>query len=402
MKDIVLVIGNYKNGGVARRAANLACEFARRGYNCVILVTRGMSDDVYFDLHDNVKVVCLDDYIKALNGRDRSEIALRNEKNIKKLKHLQSVRSIFGKSNDELNFRIRGFRRSERISYYIAGHVESVYITFGIAMYEQTYFAALNSGVKLIYAERNAPELEYPESDDERRRYMEIAAKADGAVLQTLCELDFFGGMFNNYAVIHNPVKPGLPERFTGDRKKTAVNFCRMAAQKNIKLMIDAFCLFHEKRPDYDMLIYGNTVEDEEERYREDMISYIADKNASGFIKILPPCADVHEKIADCAMFVSSSDFEGLSNSMAEAMAIGMPCVCTDCLGGGAREMITDGVNGVLVPMNDPQALADGMERIAGDHVFSEKISVGAYKIRDELSSKKIAGEWLEMINKIC
>ena len=87
---------------------------------------------------------------------------------------------------------------------------------------------------------------------------------------------------------------------------------------------------------------------------------------------------------------------------MVEAMAIGMPCVCTDCLGGGAREIINDGENGVLVPMNDISALSEGMAKVADDKNFSEKISANAYKLRDELTAEKIAEKWIKTINNIC
>ena len=50
--------------------------------------------------------------------------------------------------------------------------------------------------------------------------------------------------------------------------------------------------------------------------------------------------ANVHSYIINASMFVSSSDFEGMSNSMLEAMAIGLPVVCTDCPIGGAKMVI--------------------------------------------------------------
>ena len=87
MKDIVFVIGNYKNGGVARRATNLACEFAKRGYNAVILVTRGIAEDVYFDLYDGVKIVSLDEYVKSHN-KEKNDTVESIKKRIKKLKFL--------------------------------------------------------------------------------------------------------------------------------------------------------------------------------------------------------------------------------------------------------------------------------------------------------------------------
>ena len=97
-------------------------------------------------------------------------------------------------------------------------------------------------------------------------------------------------------------------------------------------------------------------------------------------------------------MFVSTSDFEGLSNSMLEAMAIGLPCVCTDCDGGGARMMIEDHVNGLLVPKGDVNAVYKAMKEIIEDKKLAEKISINASKLKDELSVDKIVDKWIEMI----
>ena len=72
---------------------------------------------------------------------------------------------------------------------------------------------------------------------------------------------NFFEGKLKNTAVINNPVKANLPEPFEGERRKVIVNFCRIAEQKNIPLMINAFIEFHKSHPDYTLEIYGNTVE---------------------------------------------------------------------------------------------------------------------------------------------
>ena len=99
-------------------------------------------------------------------------------------------------------------------------------------------------------------------------------------------------------------------------------------------------------------------------------------------------------------MFVSSSDYEGLSNSMLEAMAIGLPCVCTDCLGGGAREVIKDRENGLIVPMNDAEAMCRAMKEYIEDPALAEKCSLNAAAIREELSVEKITRQWLDIIEK--
>ena len=108
--------------------------------------------------------------------------------------------------------------------------------------------------------------------------------------------------------------------------------------------------------------------------------------------------SDIHEKMRDAAMFVSSSDYEGISNSMLEALAMGVPTVVTDCPVGGARLMIQDGVNGVLVPVGDADAMYQGMKKVIEDADFAERIAVEAYKVRERYPIEKVSEMWIDLM----
>ena len=401
MKQIVFVVGNYKNGGVPMRSTNLANEFARRGYPSTILVTKDIAENIFFDIHKDVSIVSLKEYVASHRSDEAAEKILNKRKRkIRFIKYLRYFSKFFAALDKKLAAKIRNLRRSEDLAVFAATNPSCVYIPFGISYYEDTFYGTKNTNAKIIYAERNAPEVELPKDKAEKERLLGLISKADGAVLQTEAELEFYGNRVKNSAVINNPVKANLPEPFEGERRKVIVNFCRIAEQKNLPLMINAFMEFHKAHPDYTLEIYGNTVEESEEELKREYISLIESLNATDCIKILPPRADIHAVVRDCATFVSSSDFEGLSNSMLEALAIGLPCVCTDCLGGGAREMITNGKNGLLVPMNNVTVLADAMARMADDKTFAENCSQNAVKVRETHKVETIAAQWLEAIKK--
>ena len=187
-------------------------------------------------------------------------------------------------------------------------------------------------------------------------------------------------------------MKEDLPEPFTGQRRHEIVNFCRLNKQKNIPLLMEAFAMLLKEHPDYTLRIYGRGEE-------KDNLMALAKKmgleNAVIFEDFAP---DVHARIRDAAMYVCSSDFEGLSNSMLEAMAIGLPCVCTDCEGGGARMMIRSGENGLLTPIGDKQAMYEAMKKLAEDPAYAARLGSEAAKLRQELSIEKIADQWETMI----
>jgi glycosyltransferase involved in cell wall biosynthesis len=199
--------------------------------------------------------------------------------------------------------------------------------------------------------------------------------------------------------VIFNPVKPDLPEIYEGEKIKRIVNFCRISGQKNLIMLVDAFAEFREEFSEYELDIIGDPVGNEVEGYLDSVNERIRYHHLENSIHILPARSDIHDYIKDYAMFVSSSDYEGMSNSMLEAMAMGLPCVCTDCPAGGARAVIKDGENGLLTPVGDSHALYLAMKKIAENPELANKLSENSVKIREEQSVDKIIKKWMELIN---
>jgi len=100
--------------------------------------------------------------------------------------------------------------------------------------------------------------------------------------------------------------------------------------------------------------------------------------------------------LAACDIFVLSSESEGWPNALAEALGAGCAVVSTDCPF-GPSEMIVDGESGVLVPINDPQALADAISRIAADKQICEKLARGAMERSKLWTLAATAQRWLDL-----
>ena len=391
------MLGNYKNGGMAMRATNLSNEFAKCGYSVDILVTKELGCS-FFPLSENVSVISINEYNKNLTNYNHSDDIKRREKIINSIKRVRVFTKCFGRIDLFLSKRIKFLRSSIVLRDFFLNKQPDIVIPFGLAYLESSISAAQGINCRIVYAEKNAPEVEFPKKgSDEFNYYISLLKKIHGVVVQTENEKQFFDGALTNIYVINNPVKQGLPQPYTGKRKKTIVNFCRMSAQKNLELLIDAFVRIVEEYKDYKLLIYGNTVEESEIKYKESIIKKINVLGLKDSVYVLPPAADVHKRVLDSAMFVSSSDYEGLSNSMIEAMAIGLPCICTDCLGGGPREVMVDEVNGLIVPMNDVEALYKAMKRFIENPIFAEQCGKKAAQIREKLDVKKIARDWINM-----
>lgn len=251
--------------------------------------------------------------------------------------------------------------------------------------------AAKRLNVRTVFCERNNPVRPdiHPNIIKLRDR---LTRRARAAVFQTEDERAYYTWLKCPTAVIPNPLKDGLPQPFTGHRRHEIVNFCRLNKQKNIPLLIDAFALLLAEHPDYRLRIYGKGEE------KDNLIALTKSKGLEGAVIFEDFAPDVHERIRDAAMYVCSSDFEGLSNSMLEALAIGLPCVCTDCEGGGARMMIRDHQNGLLVPVRDTQALYLAMKEIIENPALAQQLSAEAARVREKLSIEKIVDLWEAMV----
>lgn len=404
-KELIITFSYYGIGGAQRRAFALANNFAKNGYTVYVLAVLGsdstISTENYYNIDEKVKLVLIPEYYENhKNDKFVIEAEKKAEKQLACLKRLQSIFKPFNKLIQKINFNINGLRKSTALRSFMISHQGATIINFGFNIYDRTYFSSKDLKCKIIYAETNASNKYRSE------RFYDLIQKkiqkADSLIFQTIEERKEHNLDKNQKAyVIHNPIKADLPQPYNGTRNKTIVNFCRLSRQKNLLLLIQAFELLHMEFPDYTLELYADTSDPNNTAYKNELISYISSNNLESCVFLLPPSSDIHNKILKSAMFVSSSDYEGISNSMIEAMAIGLPCVCTDCGGGGAKEMMTDGENGLLVPVKDAEALKNAMVRMITEEGLAEKCSKNASKIGETHSIEKISEKWLEVIKNI-
>ena len=174
--------------------------------------------------------------------------------------------------------------------------------------------------------------------------------------------------------------------------KKRIIAVNRITKQKNLPMLIKAFDLVKDKFPDYKLHIYGRGEAENEIR------QLIAQLNLNSRVELKGFSNNIYEEIKKSRLYVISSDYEGLSNSMLEALAIGIPVIATDCPIGGAKEYITDGVNGMLVNCGDIQVLSKKIELLLMNDEMSKKFSTESIKIRKQLNPDRIVNIWEQLI----
>ena len=248
---------------------------------------------------------------------------------------------------------------------------------------------------KMIFSERNDPASYKPFL---QKMLKIICRKADGAVFQTEHAKNWYGDVLDpqKTAVIPNAINPAfLRPEYTGRREKHIAAAGRLNGQKNFPLLIGAFAKIAEDFPEHKLVIYGQGAQ-------KDMLLRLTEELGIGdrvqFPGFVPNMPEILEK---AEMFVLSSDYEGMPNALMEAMALGLPCVSTDCGGGGARFLIDDGVNGLLVPTGNEQALADAMRRVLADPEMAAELGKNAAKLKETLAPHKIYGKWEAFFQQI-
>ena len=220
--------------------------------------------------------------------------------------------------------------------------------------------------------------------------------RAKNIIFQTPAARDYFKeNIRKKGVVIGNPLTPNLPFWKDERHNKTIITACRLTPQKNLIMLINGFKEFHIKHNEYTLEIYG------EGQLKEELEKYCIDIGINKFVKFKGHSKEIHRIMSKSAIFALTSDFEGLSNSMLEALAIGIPTVCTDCPPGGASLYIKDRENGMLVPVRDAKSLYKCLCILAEDEMLCKKISKNSIKIRSELNEETIIKKWSDIIENI-
>ena len=195
----------------------------------------------------------------------------------------------------------------------------------------------------------------------------------------------------NKSVVIFNPIDKGLPDAYEGIREKTVVTAGRLTAQKNHIMLINVFADLVKIYPEYRLKIYGMG------ELKETLESRINELGLQDKAELCGFSEHLHDDIRKCGMYVSSSDWEGISNSLVEALALGIPTIATDCPVGGSRTCVKDGINGFLIPVANPEVLLEKMCMLAANEELSKRFSTAAVHVREDFSVEKIADEWRKL-----
>ncbi len=167
----------------------------------------------------------------------------------------------------------------------------------------------------------------------------------------------------------------------------------RLTPEKGFDLLIEAFAAVAVSWPTARLVIWGEGVE----RVRLERLR--AEHGLEDRIDL--PGATQHPEhvLRSATIFVLSSRLEGMPMTLLEAMALGRPVIACDC-DHGPRDIISDGIDGVLVPPEDVEALASAIDALLRDDDRRAGLARRAVEVRDRFAMGAVSGQWEDLFHE--
>ncbi|MEI6985419.1 MAG: glycosyltransferase family 4 protein [Rhodospirillaceae bacterium] len=358
MARLALIIAGMGPGGAERVMSNLANAWAARSDHVSLITLAPPEPPPFFPLHPAIEYRPL-----GLMARSAGRV--------------EALRANL--------YRLVRLRRA------IAAARPDAVLSFGTEMNVLTVLATLGLGLLVVVSERADPR-HYPYGRSWRLLRRVTYPLADWVVVQTKTVAALFGGG-RRVVIIPNPL-PTMMDAPTQPptTRPLATRPCiiaagRMTAQKGFDLLLEAFSRVAADHPTWSLIILGDGEQ------RAALTNRANAPDLAGRV-LLPGVVDDPAAVMRGAdLFMLPSRFEGFPNVLCEAMACGLPVIAADC-DSGPRDIVTDGVDGLLIPPDDIDALAAALDRLLADAALREKLAAAAPALSVRLALPAILARW--------
>ena len=346
---LTFVSATLHAGGAERVISLLANSFCQKGYEVeIVCINKHL---VFYPIDEKVKVWFAEDEVKSLSI-------------LKKMMWLRK---------------------------HINSEKPDVVIAFMLEVYCVTLASLIGVSVPVISSERIDPH--FFGRAKGLLRWL-LLRRTTHLVVQTVRIKDFYSAKLQSRTtIIPNPVTDKVFSLTPTLKQKRIIAVGRLAYQKNYPMMFRAFAKVHHDFPDWQLVVYGNGPQKDEIR------GVIERLGMEGHIILAGKSDHVVEEMNKSSLFVMSSDYEGMSNALLEAVCVGLPVISTDV--SGARDLITEGVNGYIVPVGNERALTLALSSMLSSPEKMDEMGRQSKALAPRFREEQIVGQWEELIKKV-
>lgn len=355
-KTLMFYINSIHRGGAERVLVQLAGRFAEAGYRAVLVTS--YRDGGEYPVPEGVERLSIEE-----EKREQSRL----KRNLSRIRALRAL--------------CKAYRPAALISFMAEPNFRAVLATRGLP-------------VKTIVSVRNTPKKEYAGKLGGFVAKV-ILPMADGCVFQTEQARGCFAQRLQKKSeVIMNQVSAAFFDtEFHGARKDLAT-VGRLNGQKNQTMLIRAFSRIADLTEDT-LRIYGQG------ELAGQLQELIGELGLEERVKLMGVSEKLPEELKGVKLFVLPSDYEGMPNALLEAMALGLPCIATDCPCGGPAAVIENGTNGILIPVGDEQTLAQEMERMLEAPESAQALGARAKESAERFRPERVFEQWREFTERV-
>lgn len=348
-KKICFIGGGLKGGGQERALTSLANYFAKNGY--LVSIINLFKTEQFYKLENSIKIIW--------PNTDRS-------------KHHRLVYALL-----ILPYLRRTIKKAK----------PDVLLSYGDWFNPFVILSTRFLKIPLFVFDRMGPKMKMDPLISFARKTLYKYAK--GVIVQTNIAARIVSEKTGakNIAVIPNPVN--TIDTDISVKKKQIVTLGRLSREKGHIILIRAFSKL--KQEDWTLHIIGDGPE------RPNLEAEILSLEISERVIFYGHKKDFGEILGESEIFVLPSFYEGFPNALIEAMSVPLPCISSDCIA-GPRDIIEDGINGLLVEPGNVEALTLALNRLIEIPDLRKKLTLEAYKVRETLAFDKIVRQYSNFI----
>ena len=294
--------------------------------------------------------------------------------------------------DDRIKLNIKGSSRIPRFFKMIRtikNVKPDIIISFITRTNNNALFANLFFRKKIIVSERNSLNREPSKT---QRIFREILYPiADRIVFVTAEDCKKMRNEIKNIT-IYNPAMFESNKDYN-NRHNTIVTIApdKRWFQKGLDLLICAWDIIAKHNPDWKLEIYGHI-------YNTKLPEIINHKQERIFWKGW--CNNINEMLQTKSIFILASRFEGCLNSLIEAMSQGCACIITNCAG-GAKEMIDDGINGLIAESENINDIAAKLQLLIDNENLRRELSAKAIEKVKRFDKNAFFAKWDNLIEEV-